>query len=153
MLWPIILAGIIGVLLAQAVIVHDSLAHNANGGDAGATQFIAGSRAVTAFAENNPGYTGSITAQQLAPYMAPYALPMGFAAQIANAQLTMWVAPGAGSASLPANLPADVWNLTGNDCAYAVNPNGTLQSPCGSLGAAPAGVPTGSLVYTISAPL
>ena len=147
MLWPIILAGIIGVLLAQAVIVHDSLAHNANGGDAGATQFIAGSRAVTAFAENNPGYTGSITAQQLTPYIAPYALPAGFAAQIANAQLTMW------STSLPANIPADVWSLTGNDCAYAVNPNGTLQSPCGSLGAAPAGVPTGSLVYTISAPL
>ena len=147
MLWPIILAGLIAVLLAQTVIVHDSLAHNANGGDAGATQFIAGSRAVTAFAENNPGYTGSITAQQLAPYMAPYALPAGFAAQIQGGQLAMW------SASLPANVSTDVWNLTGNDCAYAVNPNGTLQSPCGSLGAAPAGVPTGSLVYTISAPL
>jgi hypothetical protein len=147
MLWPLILAGIIAVLLAQTVIVHDSLAHNANGGDAGATQFIAGSRAVTAFAENNHGYTGNITAQQLVPYISPYALPAGFAAQIANAQLTMW------SASLHANVPADVWNLTGNDCAYAVDPNGTLQSPCGSLGAAPAGVATGSLVYTISAPL
>ena len=54
MLWPIILAGIIVVLLAQTVIVKDSLTHNANNGDAGAMQFIAGSRAVTAFAENNP---------------------------------------------------------------------------------------------------
>lgn len=146
MLWPIILAGIIVVLLAQTVIVKDSLTHNANNGDAGAMQFIAGSRAVTAFAENNPGYTGNITAQQIAPYISPYTLPAGFAAQIGSAQLTMW------SASLPASVPADVWRLTGNDCAYAVNPSGTLQSPCGSLGAAPTGVATGSLVYTISAP-
>lgn len=146
MLWPLVLSGVIGVLLALTVIVHESLAPNADGVDAAAAQFIAGARAVTAFAEANPGVSGGITAQQLAPFAAPYALPAGFQAEILGGQIFLW------SAALPAGVPAVVWKRTGEDCAVAVNRNGTLQSPCGPLGAAPAGVAAGSLVYTISAP-
>jgi hypothetical protein len=108
--------------------------------------YLAGTHAALAFAEANQGYSGPISDSQLAPYVQPYALPAGFVAEIQNGQLVAWSSPQ------DPVLVKNVWNSTGDDCAYAVNTDGALQSPCGPTGAAPGGAPDGSMVYSVVAP-
>jgi len=144
---PLVLLGFVSIqsVLSQVVPEQVSGPRTATA-QGGAAAYLAGTHAALAFAEANPGYSGSISASQLAPYATPNALPAGFVAEIQNGQLLAW-----SNVENPA-LATDVWNVTGSDCAYGVNTNGTLESPCGSIGAAPTGAPNGSLVYAIGAP-
>lgn len=139
----------LGFMLIQSVreqVVPAQVIGASSTAQGGAAAYLAGTRAALAFAEANPGYSGPIADSQLAPYAQPYALPTGFAAEIQNGQLVVWSNPQSPS------LTQDVWRSTGRDCAYAVNANGTLQSPCGQTGTSPNGVPAGSLVYFIDMP-
>ncbi len=118
-----------------------------------AGNFVATARATLAFAEANPGYTGTISAAQLQPYMGNYAYPSQWAASEQNG------APPAGllylwSNSLPAGAISGIGTETQTDCAYAQVINGQMQSECGLvLGAAPSGVPNGAVIYVIESPV
>lgn len=123
-----------------------------------AGNFRAYSEASVAFAENNQGYAGTISNQQLAPYLSPWAPPSGGVAEMTNGLLDVWAAPPGMTIPLQGANPQEEWVVremldTGGDFAYAVNVNGTLISPVGgNMGAVPQGCPNGSAVYQITAP-
>ncbi len=120
--------------------------------------FVATAHATLAFGEANPGYTGTITAAQLQPYMGNTAYPSQWAAEEQNGLLYLW------SGSLPAGAISGIGTETQTDCAYAQVINGLaggslaggsqMQSECGlALGAAPSGVPNGAVIYVIESPV
>ncbi len=144
---PLVLLGFVSIQSVLSQVVPEQVSGtNTITAQGGAASYLAGTHAAMAFAEANPGYSGILSANQLHPYAMPYALPTGFVAEIENGELLAWSNP-----QNPA-LATDVWNVTGGDCAYGVDINGTLESPCGSIGTAPNGVSEGSLVYAIDAP-
>lgn len=117
-----------------------------------AGQFRAYSHANLAFAENNVGYNGSISNQQVSPYMSPWAIPSGGSAIIQGGYLIVWATPPGLS------IPQEEWITkemldTEGDYAYAIDDNGTIVSPIvGNMGTAPAGIPNGSAIYKVVAP-
>ena len=118
-----------------------------------AGQFRAYSLAALAFAEGNPGYSGSINDAQIAPYLSPWtAFTVAHGAGIQGGVLDVWATPP-GLVTPQESWIAREMTVTDGDVAYSVNASGTLLSPVGgNEGPAPVGVPNGAAVYQIQAP-
>ncbi|MEY2341435.1 type IV pilus biogenesis protein PilM [Acidithiobacillus sp. IBUN Pt1247-S3] len=110
--------------------------------------FVATAHAALAFAEANQGFTGAISSAQLQPYMGNYAYPSQWAAAEQGGQLYVW------SNALPNKALSGIASATQTDCAYASVSQGQMTSECANLflGAAPAGVPDGAVIYVIETP-
>lgn len=110
--------------------------------------FIATSHAVLNFAENNVGYSGTIDAQQLQPYMGNMSFPTQWNASMQNGLTLVW------SDALPTGSLSGIASATQTDCAYAQVIQGEMQSECGAnMGTAPYGVTEGSIIYAVENPV
>ena len=116
-----------------------------------AASFRALAHASVAYAEANPGATGTIAPASLAPYLDPYVPPAQASAQITNGLLVV-------SAMPPGQTGTVQWvahNLaaTYGDIAYGYVAGGQMISVTGSiLGVPPTGVTNGEAVYVIVRP-
>ena len=111
------------------------------------------SNAAMAFAQANPGYTGTMTDAQMAPYLGAWqtaaasmtAAGLQHGAEIVGGQLVIWCAGS--SASATAQPAPDVTSP-----ASGYSQGGDLVNPIlGNQGALPANIPAGATVMRVQA--
>lgn len=149
LIFPFLLFGLLAFYAGNTIVTSETINGSPSSASVpGDAAFVAIAHATLAFAEQNQGYSGNITAAQLAPYMGGYQFPSQWSASENGGQLVVW------TNALPANGFPALSGETGGDCAYGENANGTVMSICAGdvLGPAPNGVPDNAVVYWISSP-
>jgi hypothetical protein len=149
LIFPFLLFGLLAFYAGNTVVTSETINGSPSSASVpGDAAFVAVTHAALAFAEQNQGYSGNITAGQLAPYMGGYQFPSQWSAGENGGQLVVW------TDALPANGLAALSGETGGDCAYGENNNGSIASLCtgDDLGPAPHSVPDNAVVYSISSP-
>lgn len=145
-------------LLVAVATVHTStvVSHRSPGHvqrDVSAQWMQVYGNAAMGFAQANPGYSGSITDAQVAPYLGAWqsittsmtAAGLQHGAEISSGQLVVWCS-GAGS-TVVTQPPADITNP-----ASGYNQGGNLVNPIlGNQGALPSNVPAGATVLRVQA--
>ena len=149
LIYPFLLLGLLAFYAGNSIITSQSINGSPTSASVpGDAAFVALAHAALAFSEQNQGYSGNITASQLAPYMDGYQFPSQWSASESGGQLIAW------TNSLPADGLTALSGETGGDCAYGKNNNGYVSSLCAgtTLGPTPNGIPNNAVVYWIDSP-